>query len=114
MRLAEIDLALSKIRSFAWSDQAALVLMGHSEGGWVVSQYPKSDVDRVIWTGWNCNARPTTAVASLGIIATDDKWNDSGSCGGAAVVTVDGSAHNVYAYNEAKDAVSSFLYPLQR
>jgi poly(3-hydroxybutyrate) depolymerase len=123
MRLGELDYAREQIARSAWLDRDRVFLMGHSEGGYVVSLSSRSDFRGVIISAWHCGYGINTP-EKIPVLAIDheaDPWFphvDGGGCRyqfGARPrskqVTLRGKDHDTFEV-PAQQAVSAFLKDL--
>ncbi|WP_282609189.1 dienelactone hydrolase family protein [Pelagibius sp. Alg239-R121] len=80
-RVEEIEYALQQVRALPWIDQSRVFVMGFSEGGMAVANYPGISLAGLVITGWHCQGRPPNvgiksdaAVPVLAILGGDDPW----------------------------------------
>lgn len=82
-RLAEVELAVAKIRQLPWVDPHRLVLAGFSEGGIVASAYSGNDFRGVLVLGWGCGRQQVSAPRSVSVLNVVGAHDDESSTGSA-------------------------------
>ncbi len=131
-RVEEIRYALEQVRSLPWIDQSRVFVMGFSEGGMAVANYPGNGLAGLVITGWHCQGRPPNVgiksdatVPVLAILGGEDPWyaaKRGEHCGqvfngrpDATSLVLPGNGHAIVNSpilenaERAKDAIISFL-----
>jgi hypothetical protein len=120
-RQQEIAYGLSELKAYSWVDVDRIYLMGHSEGGGAAASAPQDDFKGRIITGWSCgtgiNGSRTTPI--LAMVYLQDAWYGKYNAGGCSEYSrefesftflgFEGTAHNVYDQEDARNAVKEFL-----
>lgn len=80
-RAEEIDYAVRQVRRLPWVDRTRIFVMGFSEGGMAVANYPGNGLAGLVITGWHCQGRPPNVgiksdskVPVLTILGDQDPW----------------------------------------
>lgn len=119
-RRQELNYAYEQIVNSAWTDPDRIFLMGHSEGGYTVSQVARSDFRGVVVSGYMCRFGLLTSrpVPVLTLNHEHDPWYPGGNGSDCAdhfglrphahSVVLPGSGHDTSGY-EGKEAVKRFL-----
>lgn len=90
-RQAEIKYALGQLPKIKGINMNKLVIMGHSEGGKAVANWPGTDFRAAIVTGWGCRTRDSyfngskipPSVPVFNVVTRRDDWlflNNGGNC----------------------------------
>lgn len=126
-RQEEIDYAIFELRNSPWADTKNVFVMGHSEGGNVVSRANTDFFKAVIISGWTCTHKTNprfdginypTHIPVMAIAYVDDPFRKGkpteGRCAdkgnGRKVLQIDlkGSGHSTY-NEKTRSAVIDFL-----
>ncbi len=114
----ELEYALSQIRNLPWVDQDRVILMGFSEGGNTVADYPGKNFVAHIVIGSDCPIGFSRGAPSgtpvLNIVGSEDEWgiglcNIAPDAQGSKSVMIKGAHHDVSQEPEAIAALAEFL-----
>ncbi len=120
LRAREIRFARRQMQTASWADNRQIFLMGHDEGGRVVTGVFAIPFSGVIATGYKCvrDTRVVARVPMLFVNHADDPWfpGAKSSCGrivqareNAREVLLDGAGHESSGSEVARSAVAAFL-----
>jgi dienelactone hydrolase len=123
-RQEEISYALEQLKNLEWADKSNIFLMGHSEGGFAVSQSTHTGFKGNIISGWTCTGYRTgifspKSVPVLAVAWTQDPWFYNSRAQGRCIdssrgrnvtqIDLDGPFHDTVFSQEARIRVYEFL-----
>jgi predicted esterase len=123
-RRAEVSFTLKRLQEFPWVNKERLVLMGHSQGGHVVSSWSRGGFAGLIITGSNCfwesvqvadSPRAPREIPVLAIKGEIDNYFPGAGCKvsrqgpGSRSIIVPRAPHAISSFPQTREAIKKFL-----